>query len=331
MNSPSEGSTRPSDQLTPERLLELYRTMLTIREFEDEVYRLFLKGLIHGTIHLARGQEAISAGVNAALRPDDYVSVTYRGHGHCIARGVSLEAMFAEMMGRVTGTCRGRGGSMHIKDYAKGVIGSFAIVGAGLPFAVGTGLSAKLQRNNRVSVVFFGDGAANIGEFHEALNIAAVHKIPVIFVCENNLYGEYSRIDRTTPFEDIARRADAYAIPGVIVDGNNVLDVYDATVDAVERARNGLGPTLLECKTYRHYGHSRTDPGKYRPEEEVRFWMERDPVDRFYRYLVERGLLDEPGAEHILNEVRSVIRSASMEAANAPWPDISEITRDVYA
>jgi len=329
---PMEGECcKPSEMLDQEALLGLYRTMLLIREFEDEVYRLFLQGVIAGTIHLARGQEAISAGIMAALRPDDYVTITYRGHGHCIARGVSLDKMFGELMGRGTGVCKGKGGSMHIKDFRKGVIGCFAIVGAGLPFGVGAGLSAKLRGSGQVSVVFFGDGAANIGEFHEALNIAAVYRVPVVFVCENNLYGEYTRINRTTPFEDIARRADAYAMPGVIVDGNNVLDVYDAAVEAVGRARSGGGPTLLECKTYRHYGHSRADPAKYRPEEEVRAWMERDPLKRLLSYLIGKGFLDERGAERILEEVRTAVKEASARALQAPWPDISEIEKDVYA
>jgi pyruvate dehydrogenase E1 component alpha subunit len=312
-------------------LVDLLRVMVLIREFEDEVQRLFLKGMIHGTTHLARGQEAVSAGVMRALRLQDRVTVTYRGHGHCLARGMSMDGMFAELLGRATGVCRGRGGSMHLKDFEKGIIGSFAIVGAGLPVAVGAAFSAKLQGEDRVCVSFFGDGATNIGTFHESLNLAAVHKLPVVFVCENNLYGEYTRIDRTTPFEDIARRAAAYAIPGEAVDGNDVLAVYEAASAAVARARRGDGPTLLECKTYRHGGHSRSDPAKYRPEDEVRAWLAKDPIDRFRMYLEAHGILDQAGSDRILAEVREAVRAASTAATAGPWPDVSELATGVYA
>lgn len=320
---------RPSDGLTREQQLNMYRTMLEIREFEEEVHRRFLEGLVHGTTHLCQGQEAVSVGVISALGPDDYITVTYRGHGHCLARGVSMEAMFAELFGRRTGLCKGKGGSMHLQDARLGIIGAFAIVGAGIPVAVGAAMSARLRGEPRVAVSFFGDGAANIGAFHEALNMAAVWKAPVVFVCENNLYGEYSRIDKTTPFEDLARRADAYAMVGRIVDGNDVLAVYDAAVEAVERARSGLGPTLLECKTYRHKGHSRTDPARYRPEQEVREWLARDPIVRFRRHLIERGWLTEEQAQAMQEEVRARVRAASEAAARAPWPELSELTTDV--
>ena len=323
--------TRPSDALSGEQLRDMYRTMLEIREFEEEVHRRFLEGLVHGTTHLCQGQEAVSVGVMSALGPDDYITVTYRGHGHCLARGVPMEAMFAELFGRSTGICKGKGGSMHLQDASRGIIGAFAIVGAGIPAAVGAAMSAKLRGEPRVAVSFFGDGASNIGAFHEALNIASVWKAPAIFVCENNLYGEYSRINKTTPFEDLARRGEAYAMESRIVDGNDVLAVYDAAVEAVQRARSGLGPTFLECKTYRHKGHSRTDPARYRPEQEVREWLARDPIVRLRNYLLEKGWLTQQEADAMLQEVRARVKAASEAAARAPWPDLSELTTHVLA
>ena len=320
---------RASEALSREQLIGMYRTMLEIREFEEEVHRRFLEGLVHGTTHLAQGHEAVSVGVMSALGPQDYITVTYRGHGHCLARGVPMESLFAELYGRRTGICKGKGGSMHLQDHSRGIIGAFAIVGAGIPVAVGAAMSARLQGQPRVAVSFFGDGAANIGAFHEAFNIAAVWKAPVIFVCENNLYGEYSRITKTTPFEDLARRGDAYAIESHIVDGNDVLAVYDAATEAVRRAREGLGPTFLECKTYRHKGHSRTDPGRYRPEEEVREWLARDPITRLRDHLVARGWLSQEQAEAMLQEARAQVRAASQRAAEAPWPDLPELTTHV--
>lgn len=322
---------RPSDRLATEDLVDLYRVMVTIREFEEEVQRAYLDGLVHGTTHLCQGQEAVSAGVAAALRPQDYVSITYRGHGQCIARGMSLRGMFAELFGRRTGVCKGKGGSMHMTDFDAGVIGAFGIVGAGLPVAVGAALSARIQGEDRVSVAFFGDGAANIGAFHESLNIAAVRRAPCIFVCENNLYGEFSRIDHTTPFEDLARRADAYAMPGVIVDGNDVLEVYDAAVEAVARARRGEGPTFLECKTYRHKGHSRTDPATYRSDEEVRQWLARDPVALFAKRLDEREILTRADAERIEREVGARVKEAREAAIQDPWPTRDEMFEDIFA
>lgn len=311
--------------------LEMFRTMVTIREFEDEVHRRFLEGEIYGTTHLCQGHEAVSVGVSAALKPDDYVLVTYRGHGHCIARGVAIDEMFAELMGRETGVCRGRSGSMHLKDVEKGVIGSFAIIGAGLPAAVGAAASAAYQGLDRVAVAFFGDGAANIGAFHEALNLAAIWKAPVVFVCENNLYGEFTRIDRSTPIEDIAKRADAYAMPGRMVDGNDVWAVLEAASEAVDRARRGDGPTLIECKTYRHRGHSRTDPATYRPKEEVEEWLAKDPLIVMGRWLAQSGVLDEAGQKELRETIRAEILEAAHQAANAPWPDPAEVDKGVYA
>ena len=257
-------SNKAAAALSVEDRIGLYRTMTLIREFEEQVHRSYLEGLVHGTTHLCNGQEAVCAGVAKALRDDDYVSYTYRGHGQCLARGMDLEAAFAELFGRETGVCGGLGGSMHLTDIDRGLIGAFGIVGAGLPVAVGAGVSAQLAGRKQVSVCFFGDGAINIGAFHEAMNMAQVWKLPVIFVCENNLYGEFSHILHTTPYENLVIRAAGYSMQTELVDGNDVLAVYDAAAPAVARARDGEGPTFIECKTYRHRGHSRTDPAKYR-------------------------------------------------------------------
>jgi TPP-dependent pyruvate/acetoin dehydrogenase alpha subunit len=321
---------RASAHLHQDDLLELYRTMETIRHFEDEVYRLFLEGLIQGTTHLGRGQEAIPAGVMKALRPDDYVTMTYRGHGHALAKGMPLKAAFAELMGRADGCCKGKGGSMHLMDFSRGLIGCFAIVGAGLPVAVGAAMSARYQGLDRVSVSFFGDGAVNTGAFHEAMNLAAVQRAPVVFVCENNLYGGSTRIDESTPFEDLVRRAAAYDMVAFPVDGNDVLAVYDAASSAVARARSGEGPTFLECKTYRHHGHSRTDPGTYRPPEEVEAWLARDPIPAFRAFLAQVQGISAQVLDDIRARVQAEVEAASAAARQSPWPDVAEVETDVY-
>jgi TPP-dependent pyruvate/acetoin dehydrogenase alpha subunit len=317
--------------LTRSDLLGMYRAMVEIREFEEQVQRSFTEGLVFGTTHLCQGQEAVSVGAAKALRPDDYVTYTYRGHGHCLARGISKTGAFAELFGRATGVSGGLGGSMHLTDFPKGLIGSFGIVGAGLPVAVGAGLSAQLKGKGQVSVTFFGDGSTNIGAFHEAMNIAVVWKLPVIFVCENNLYGEFSRIDHTTPYEDLIRRAEGYAMPARMVDGNDVLTVYEAAGEAVERGRRGEGPTFLECKTYRHRGHSRTDPAKYRAAEEVKSWLARDPIPLFAQYLREQNLQDEADQKRLVEEVRREVQAAAKEAAEAPWPDPAQMDAATFA
>ena len=318
-------------KLGNEELIALYRSMVRVREFEDRVHRSFLAGLVHGTTHLCQGQEAVSVGVMQALRPDDYITYTYRGHGACIARGMSMEGAFGELFGRASGVSRGLGGSMHMTDDGLGLIGSFGIVGAGLPVAAGAALSARMRGKGQVSVTFFGDGATNIGGFHESMNLAAVWKLPLLFVCENNLYGEYTRIDLSTPFEDLARRAEAYAMPGIIVDGNDVLAVYEAAAEAVERARAGAGPTFLEYKTYRQRGHSRTDPAAYRSDEEVKAWLARDPLALFPRELAARGVLDEAGAEALVKEVRDQVAAAAAAAAEGDWPDEELAAKAVFA
>jgi acetoin:2,6-dichlorophenolindophenol oxidoreductase subunit alpha len=307
--------------------LDWFRRMIEIRLFEDKVQELFQQGLIEGTTHLCQGQEAVSVGAMAALRPDDYLTVTYRGHGHAIARGLEIEGLFAEIMGRSTGCCRGVGGSMHFTDFERGLIGAFAIVGAGLPVAVGAALSAKLKGEDRVAMTFFGDGTTNIGTFHEALNMAAVWKAPVVFVIENNLYGEYSPLRETTPLDDLAERAKSYAIPGVIVDGQDIDAVHAAVQEAVDRARRGDGPSLLEMKTYRYRGHSRTDPAKYRVPGELERWKERDPITLL------GAKLDLPDAEQrrIWADVQAEIDEAAERAAAAPYPTLEETRDYVYA
>jgi acetoin:2,6-dichlorophenolindophenol oxidoreductase subunit alpha len=324
------GNRRP-DYLSDEQLVDILAGMIRIREFEEKVQRLYMKGLIHGTTHLCQGQEAVSIGVATVLRPDDYVTVTYRSHGHSIARGMDMKGLFSELMGRATGICKGKGGSMHFTDFTKNVIGSFGIVGAGLPVALGAAMSAKYKGEDRVSVTFFGDGATNIGAFHESLNMAAVFKAPVIFVCENNIYGEFSRIDETTAVSQLSVRASAYNMPGFTINGNNVLEVMEVTREAVERARRGEGPTFIECVTYRQRGHSRTDPAKYRPEDEVQAWLQYDPIVLYKNWLIDQKIIDENRFEQLKQLVLQEIDEAAAYAEASPWPENSEIMTDIYA
>jgi acetoin:2,6-dichlorophenolindophenol oxidoreductase subunit alpha len=298
-----------------EQLEQFYREMFTIRHFEDVVFAIYETGELPGATHLYNGQEAVSVGIAAALRRDDYVAATYRGHGVLLARGLAPRILFAEMLGKATGACRGRAGSMNIVDLEHGTIGCFGIVGGSIPAATGAALAAQLHGQDRVAVAFFGDGAANQAYFHESLNWAAVRKLPAVYVCENNLYGEWTAMDRVTSVTRLADRAQAYAIPGVRVDGNDMLAVRDAARAAVDRARGGEGPTLLECLTYRHRGHARSEPGLYRPREEVAEWLTRDPLRR----LDDRLPSDTRAA--IERQVEAAIADA-LEAARAdPLPD----------
>ena len=266
--------------LEADQLLALYEEMALIRATEKAAHDLFLSGLVKGTTHLAAGQEAVAVGASAALRPDDYVFATYRGHHHAMARGATPVECLAELMSKSTGLCQAKGGSMHLTKASAGMLGSYAIVGAHLPMAAGAAWSARLRGTDQVAVAFFGDGATNIGAFHEALNLSVVWALPVLFICENNLYMEYTPIDEVTAVADpAAGRAPAYGIPAEVIDGNDVLVVWDAVRRAAARARAGQGPTVIEAKTYRHFGHSRTDPASYRPAEEVEQWLSRDPLD----------------------------------------------------
>lgn len=308
-----------------------YRQMLEIRLFEDKVQELFMEGLVEGTTHLCQGQEAVSVGAISALRRDDYLTVTYRGHGQALARGVPMEDCFAELMGRSTGCCGGVGGSMHFADVERGLLGSFAIVGAQLPVAVGAAYSAKLQGFDRVALTFIGDGATNIGTFHEALNMAATWKVGVVFVVENNLYGEYTPVYETTSVVDLAERAKAHAVPGEIVDGQDVDAVHEAVGNAIVRARAGGGPTLLEMKTYRFCGHSRTDPAKYRPKGELARWQERDPIRILGDRLAADGTLAEESQASLRQAIQQLVDETADRATTAPFPSMEDIRNYVYA
>lgn len=311
--------------------LDWLRRMLEIRLFEEKVQELFMEGLIQGTTHLCQGQEAVSVGAISALRDDDYLTMTYRGHGHALMRGIPMEACFAELMGRTSGCCKGVGGSMHFTDVNRGLLGAFAIVGAGLPVALGAAYSAKLQGSDQVALTFFGDGATNIGTFHESLNIASAWNVGVVFIVENNLYGEYTPLRETTPVDDLAVRATAHGMPGVIVDGQDVDAVHAAVAEAVARGRAGDGPTLLEMKTYRFRGHSRTDPAKYRPEGELQRWQERDPILLLGRALAADDVLSESDQEALRREIQEQVDADAERAKAAPYPTIEEIRSYVYA
>jgi TPP-dependent pyruvate/acetoin dehydrogenase alpha subunit len=298
--------------------LEGYGRMLLIRLFETAMHRLFLAGEVHGTTHLYAGQEAVAVGTCMALAPEDYVAGTYRGHGHALAKGTPPEPLVAEMLGRATGVCAGRAGSMNVIDLEHGLIGCYGIVGGSIAGALGAALSAK--RQGRVSVAFFGDGAVNQGYFHECLNMARVLSLPVVFVCENNFYGEFTPMATVTAGSDIAARARGYDMPSGLVDGNDLWAVHAAASEAVQRARGGGGPTLLECQTYRHYGHSKSDPAPYRPKPEVERWMARDPLKLARTRLLEQGVSEEriAAAEEASN---ALIEQAVANALAAPYPD----------
>lgn len=313
------------------KLLEMYQKMLAIRFFEEKVFELYGQNLVPGTIHLYAGEEAVAVGVCANLRKDDYITSTHRGHGHCIAKGARLDKTMAEILGKKTGYCKGKGGSMHIADFSIGMLGATAVVGAGLPIAAGAGLSAKLRETDQVVACFFGDGASNQGTFHEAVNLAAVWRLPVLFICENNLYAMGTSQSRVMAIQNVADRAAAYGIPGVVVDGNDVLAVYEATRKAVEKARRGEGPTLIECKTYRQKGHSRFDPAAYRPKNEVETWLSKDPIARFQTKLLETGSVSQQEIEKLREEARIAVNEATKFAIESPLPDSSEALEDVYA
>lgn len=316
---------------TDDTHLAWYRRMLEIRLFEEKVQELFMEGLIQGTTHLCQGQEAVCVGAISALRDDDYLTITYRGHGQALARGLPMESCFAELMGRSAGCCNGVGGSMHFTDIARGLLGAFAIVGAGAPVALGAAYSAQLQGQDRVALTFFGDGATNIGTFHESLNLAAAWKVGVVFIVENNLYGEYTPMRETTPLDDLAQRAASYAIPGVVVDGQDVDAVAEAVSDAVGRARRGEGPSLLEMKTYRYRGHSRTDPAKYRPEGELASWQERDPIRLLGAKLSAAGALSDDDQRSLREQIQQDVDDAAERAKQSPVPTLEEIRSYVYA
>lgn len=310
--------------------LDLYRSMLLIRRFEERVYYLFLEGEIPGTLHQYQGQEAVAVGVCDVLRNDDWITSTHRPHGHALAKGVAPRAAMAELYGKETGCCRGRGGSMHLGDPDVGMLPAIAIVGGGNTVVTGLGLAFKLRRTDQVAVCFFGDGATNEGAFHEGLNFAAVQGLPVVFVCENNGYGASTPWEQVSLVHSVATRADAYGVPGCVVDGMDVLVVRDAAAEAVANARAGGGPMLVECLTYRFVGHSRSDARGYRSREEEAEWQARDPIERLRRQLLERGEADEHALERVLRDVDVVIEDAVEFARASPDPDPAEVVGEAY-
>jgi acetoin:2,6-dichlorophenolindophenol oxidoreductase subunit alpha len=314
-----------------ETRLELYRLQLELRYCEKRAYDLFLQNLVKGTSHLSLGQEAIAAAFGVAMRPDDWTFCTYRGHAHTLARGASMEGVLGELMGRQCGLLGGKGGSMHLTDVKKGAMGSYAIIGAHLPVAAGAAWSAQYRGTEQVAVCFFGDGTTNIGAFHEALNFAAVWKLPVIYVCENNLYMEYTPIRDVTAVEHpAADRAAAYGLPSIIVDGNDADAVYKVASEALKKARAGGGPSLIEAMTYRHSGHSRADPAKYRPEGELEKWLLRDPLVMYRERLLELGF-NEPTLKDIEAEAMAKVDSATATAKASLPPSIDDIAKNVWA
>jgi pyruvate dehydrogenase E1 component alpha subunit len=321
----------PLAGLTDERLLELLQQMRLIRAFEWKADQLYAEGKVHGTMHLSIGQEATAVGAIAALEPDDYIFSTHRGHGHCLAKGADVKLMMAEFRGKETGYCRGRGGSMHIADLEGGNLGANGVVGGGLAMACGAALAQKMQDTGKVVLCFFGDGASNQGIFHEALNLAAIWQLPVVYFCENNQYGMSMHVTRSVAIERIADRGCAYGIPGQTVNGNDLLQVYEATKEAVIRARKGGGPTLLEGVTYRWKGHSKSDANRYRTKEEVEEWKARDPITRFEQLLVGEGILTPERISEIEAQAQQEIDSAVEFAEGCPEPSLETIEEGVYA
>ena len=320
-----------NDDIGEEKRLAMYRVQVELREAEQRAHDLFLQNLVKGTVHLSLGQEAVAAGFAAAMRPGDLSFCTYRGHAHTLARGVSIEKVLGELMQRDTGLMRGKGGSMHLTSVEHGVMGSYAIIGAHLPIACGAAWRAQYKGQKDVSVCFFGDGTTNIGAFHEALNFAAVWKLPVIFVCENNLYMEYTPIgDVTAVPHPAADRAAGYGLPRIIVDGNDADIVYRTAMSAYDKARAGGGPSLIECLTYRHSGHSRADPAKYRPEGELEKWKERDPI-RIYRERLKQFGIGEDTIVRMEADVKRRVDEATERCKAAAPPPAEILTADVYA
>ena len=318
--------------LTTEKQLEMLRSMQTIRRFEERASDDYQAGAIYGVVHCYIGEEAVAVGVCAALNSDDQIISTHRGHGHCLAKGADLNRMMAELYGRQTGYCKGKGGSMHIADFSIGMLGANGIVAGGIPIVTGAGLAAQLEGKGRVAVSFFGDGASNAGPFHESINIAATWKLPMLYVCENNLYSAGTTAADTLALSDVAARAAGYGIPGVVVDGNDVMAVYEAAEAAVNRARAGQGPSLIECKTYRWRGHTER-PGQEdpRPKEEIEEWQQRDPINRFATSLMEHGLLTEEAWQKMDAEILEAIEDAVKFSEESPFPDPEAAVEDIFA
>ncbi len=317
--------------LTGEQLLDVYRRMRTIRSFEEKLQELVAAGKVGGFMHLYAGEEAVAVGVCTHLSDDDLVGSTHRGHGHCIAKGVDVNAMMAELFGRTTGTNRGKGGSMHIADVDKGMLGANGIVGGGIPLVTGAALTAQVKGTSNVAVGFFGDGATNQGQFHESLTMASNWKLPVVYVCENNGFGEFTPTEFVVPVKDIVERAGSYGMRAVIADGMDFFDVYEKAGEAIELARQGEGPTLLECKTYRFYGHYVGDPTPYRNKEEAEDWIQnKDPLDLFEARAREAGLVEPDDFRTVDGEVAAALNEAVEKAEQGPLPPAEDVLTDVY-
>jgi acetoin:2,6-dichlorophenolindophenol oxidoreductase subunit alpha len=317
-------------ELSRERLQDMYLKMLQIRAFEERVAFFFSRGMVHGTTHLYIGEEGTAVGAIAALKDDDIITSTHRGHGHTIAKGIDLKRMMAELLGREDGYCRGKGGSMHIADLSRGNLGANGVVGGGIPIATGAGITVKLRGEQKVVVCFFGDGAINEGTFHESVNLASVWKLPVIYICENNQYGMSMNVHRSTNLDDLSERARAYGIPGTRVDGNDVFAVYEAVREARQHVVKD-GPVLIVSETYRYSGHSKSDANRYRTKEEIAEWKERDPIPRMRARLLEYGMFTEAQLGELENQGTQSIEDAVRYAEACPEPPIDELTTDVYA
>jgi pyruvate dehydrogenase E1 component alpha subunit len=317
--------------LSDDQLVKMFAMMTKIRQFERMADRLYAAGKVHGTMHLSAGQEAVAVGLGATLSPDDYFLNHHRGHGHFIAKKADINRMMAEFMGKDTGYCHGRGGSMHIADVEANNLGANGIVGGGLSLAVGVGLALQMQRKEQIVVVVFGDGAANEGIFHESLNMAALWKLPVLFVCENNQYGMSMHVNRATAKLPIAQRAEGYGMPWHYIDGNDLLLVYETMKNSVDLVRKGEGPVLVEAETYRYFGHSKSDRNLYRTKEEIDEWRELDPILRVRKSLVENGIITDEEAEEIDKQSLKAIEAAVEFAENSPEPDVSTVEEFVYA
>ena len=320
-----------ANTLTKNDLLFIYEKMYTIRKFEESVVKNYARGQIPGFVHLYIGEEAISSGVCAALNKDDYITSTHRGHGHLIAKGGDLNKMMAELFAKSTGYCKGKGGSMHISDFDLGIIGSNGIVGAGFSIAAGAGVAAKMRDEGQVCVCFFGDGSTNRGTFHESANMASVFKLPIIYVCENNSYGISACVKDIMNVSDIAVRASSYGMPGIKIDGNNAIEVYNTAKSAIELARSGGGPTFIEAITWRHRGHWEGDPNNYRDAGECEQWLTKDPIPRLAEYMVSKGIVTKDEVKNIENNVISKIENAVDFAKKSPFPELKELYTDVYA
>ena len=328
---PAPGQTEGPKKYEREFLLGLYRRMLLIRQFEDRVKSLFLEGIMPGTIHQCQGQEATAVGVCAALQKSDFITSTFRGHGHALAKGLTVQEMLDELFGASTGCCKGKGGSMHIGNLEKGMVPGIAIVAGGIPLATGMALAFKMRKTNQVVACFFGDGAVAEGAFHEAVNMAALWSVPALFVCENNLYGASTRVDQVMKNTTISDRAASYGFRGETVDGNDLLAVFTAATRAVQECRTGRGPVLLELLTYRRTGHSRRDPCHYQTKDERSAWFANDPIGRFAQLLLDGGEIDQPELDHLQEQIDREIESAVEQAKVAPQPALDDLLTDVYA